>query len=157
MRRHRLVGKALPIFKHKRSNNGGDASVDMHHCSTGEIAEAARIEPAVGRPNPVRHRKIDDEGPGNRKQQHRRKAHTLGETTDDQRRRDDCERQLEHRKHAVRNRAVDCVDTGVRKKGVRETANESAGSGVAEGHRVTDREPQDADRATDRETLHQYR
>ncbi len=106
-----VVGKAAAVADHERGNERRDACVDVHDGAAREVAEAARrtSQPSDAQTQCVDGH-VDDDEPEDREQQHRGETRALGETADDQGRRDDRERQLEHREHGLRNRAADRVD-----------------------------------------------
>ena len=91
----------LALAEADRAHQAGNAGIDMHHGAAGEVEHLEHcVAVAVGHeavraPDPMRDRRIDEDRPQADEPQHRGELHALGESTGDQRRRDDREGHLE--------------------------------------------------------------
>ena len=101
--RHGLLAVADPLAEHDAADQPGDAGIDVHDGAAGEVEHAGAEQEAVGRPDPVRDRRIDDDRPQDHEHQHRRELHPVDEGADDQRRRDHDEGHLEHHEDRLGN------------------------------------------------------
>ena len=143
----------LALAEQEAGDESGDARVDMDDGSAGEIKD---LEPAleialgvdvdgaheaVGTPDPVRDRRIDEDRPQADEPEHRRELHALGERARDKRRGDDRKGHLEHhvdglrdrrRKPVGRVRAARQVIVDPLEKDAREAAYECAAAGERE-------------------------
>ena len=106
-------------------------------------------------------RRVDEQQPQARKQQHGGEPHSLGERADDQRGRDDRERHLEHDENRFRNvrqyRAWR-IETDIRELGERETPNQTTHRAFTESQAIAANDPQNRHDAGDGddETLHEH-
>ena len=77
------------------------------------------------------------------------RARAFHETADDQPRRDDRERELEHREHRFGNRAADRADLDAGVPHLRQPADEAAAE--VERERIAEHDPNQRDHAAERE------
>jgi hypothetical protein len=96
------VRVAATLAEHDGCDQTGDTGIDVHHGATGEIEHApVPHQAAVAAPHHVCDRRIDEGEPERHEHQHGREFHALGESADDQGRRDDREGQLEGDEYAL--------------------------------------------------------
>ena len=92
-RREILAAKTLPLADHQRRDQPGDAGVDVHDGSAGEVQQTQLLQEAAA-PHPMRGGNIDDEQPHRAKQHEGRELHALGDRAADQRASNDREGHL---------------------------------------------------------------
>ena len=92
-RREILAAETLALADHQRRDQPGDAGVDVHDGSAGEIQQTHLLQEAAA-PHPMRRGNIDDEQPHRAKQHEGRELHALGDRAADQRASNDREGHL---------------------------------------------------------------
>src|SRR6266480_3398515 len=99
---------AVPVHvapaDHQRDDERGHARADVDDRAAREVERAELVQPAVGRPDPVGDRRVDEDRPQDREEHERAEALPLGERARDQRRRDRREHELEHGEQHERDR-----------------------------------------------------
>ena len=105
VRQDRLAAVVLAGAEHERGDERRDAGVDVHHRAAGEVEHAAAHEPAAA-PDPVRHRRVDQQGPERDEGDVGPEPHPLDHGAGDQRGRDDGERALVGHEQDVRDGAL---------------------------------------------------
>ena len=157
MRWPKFVRKAAPAAQTFDDDDRGDAGRGMHHQPAGEIHHAHLSEPATA-PNPVTHRRIDDDEPKTADEQHRREPHPLGIGADDQRRRDNRKGHLEHKEDAFRNIAGQRIDSDTRQKHFAKPANPLVcGAAIGKSEAVHAHHPEHRGEAGDCKAMHEHR
>ena len=110
-------------------------------------------------PDHVGQREVDDEHPDRDEEQNRGELHAFGDRADDQRRGDDREHHLIHRKHVLRN-PVGVIGVGRAGDALQEkvfgAAEKRTVEALAENKAVAKRPPHDGDQARDTETLGEH-
>ena len=142
-RREILAAKALSLADHQRRDQPGDAGVDVHDGSAGEVQQTHLLQEAAA-PHPMRRRNIDDEQPHRAKQHEGRKLHALGDRAADQRASNDREGHLIGHEQYFRDslgERTDRLDPDPHQGDAREIAEISAVAG--EGQAVAEQPPQD--------------
>ena len=100
----------------------------------------------------MRYRGVNDNEPKGAEQQYGTEFDALGIRADDERRRDDRERHLEHKEHAFGYISRQSLLTDTGEESFLKTANPR--TAVGECQTVANGEPQDRCEASDRETMH---
>ena len=135
----------------------GDAAREVDDRAAGEVEHAEAEEPAVGRPDPVGDRRVDEGRPGDGEQDERLEALALGEGAGDEGRGDDGEHHLEGHEGQVGDGGG--VDVGrlaghaLEREPV-EAADEAQPRIGAERQGVAPQDPGHADQAEDEEAVH---
>ena len=166
---HHVVARArvLALAEADRAHQAGNARVDMHDGAAGEVEHlehgvvVAVGHEAVGAPDPMRDRRVDEDRPQADEPQHRRELHAFGEGAGDQCRCDDREGHLEAEVDGLGDRhrqAVRRADAGrdVAQDALQERATEPAEEWSAGGEReaVGDDRVEDRDQTRDGEARH---
>src|SRR6185437_7437608 len=106
---HIVPGPPVVAFaEHDGAHQPGHAGIDMHDGTAGEIENldpgraVAGGEDSVRTPDPMRNRRVDENGPQPDEPEHGREFHALGEAAGDQRRRNDGKGHLEADVDALR-------------------------------------------------------
>jgi len=154
MRCHIGLAEALARPEDQGGDETGHASIDVNDRAAGKI-EHAGFGQETAAPDPVGHRRIDEERPQAHEPQHGRELHALGKGTGDQGRGDDGEGHLEHREDIFGNRARNAVDRYAVVHELAESAHEGIEwAAIGEGNRVSDDEPDHGHQCRDGEALH---
>ena len=123
------------------------------------VAIPNAVHEAGHAPDHVGQREVDDEHPDRDEEQNRGELHALGDRADDQRRGDDREHHLIHRKHVLRN-PVGVIGIGragdALKKKVFRPPEKRTVEALAENKAVAKRPPHDGDQARNTETLGEH-
>ena len=150
---HIVAGPCVvALAQHDRGDQTRDARVDVHDRAAGKVENldpgrvVGRVEDAVGSPEPVGDRGVDEDRPQAHEPQHRRELHAFRISAGDEGRRDDREGHLETHvdglgdRRRERVRIADAAVVDVAEDALQERAAQSAderGAG-GEGHRVGD-------------------
>ena len=168
IRRHVFLPVAKPLPQHQGADQAGDAAVYFHDCAAGEVGDTHDGKPAVGAPDPMRQRGVDQQRPQREEHQHGGELHPVGAASCHHGRRDDGESHLEHDEHALGDRGRLCVGrAGAERKRlvppVREAIEEQAreiadpGIAIAESEGITRHHPHHRHRRAQAERLHHDR
>ena len=150
VRRWQASGEARPRSHHYRHHEGRGARGGVHDDAARVVQDSEVTEPTAA-PNPVSDGSVDQQRPQGGEQQHRRKAHALDESADDQRGSDDGECDLERREHGLRNGVPQRALADADVEGSVQSPDEA--ETVAIRQAVADDDPQDGYEARNRETL----
>ena len=165
VRSHRGGWVAFTLAQHDARYQTGDTGVDVHHGAASEVQYApVPQQAAVAGPDHVCDRCIHQGEPDAHEHQHRGELHALSESTNDQRRGDDGEGQLEHDEHAFRYG----VAQARRRYASQESFRQATDKGVEVNHplfhashvehqAVTVDNPQQTDQTGDSKALHHHR
>ena len=164
---HRHVVRLHPVAVHgPMADDQGDderrhARADVDHRAAGEIERAELVQPAVGGPDPVRQRGVDQDRPQDGEQDKRPEPLALGEGAGDERRGDRREHHLEGREQDERHGGrVDRARLQADPTEQREVepADQSEAVDVRpECEREPDDDPHDADQGQAEEAVHDGR
>ncbi len=165
VRLHRHLGVTLALADDQCCDQAGDAGIDVHHGAAGEVEDVPIPEQrAIARPRHVADRQVDDREPDRGEQHHRPEAHAFGKGSDDQRRRDDGEGELEQHEDQGRNRPGHALRRNARQADMSEATDEGAHrhhaglhAGRVEGQTVAVDDPQDRHQGGDPKAGHQHR
>ena len=141
----------------QRGHQRRHAAAEVDDGATGEVEDPEAEEPAVGRPDPVGDRGVDEGRPGDGEQHEGLEALALGEGAGDQGRGDDGEHHLEGHEGEMRNRGGVDVGrlAGHALEGQPVEAADEAEPGVRpEGEGVAPQDPGDAHESEDEEAVH---
>ena len=130
----------------------------MHDEAACEVAHTLFEQPAARSPDPMAHRRIDEQHPRRREQQHETEPCALRIGADDQRWRDDREGHLEHEEYGLGDRAGLALGGDAIEEGLVEPTPETIGrSAITERNRVTHEVPQQRHQAGDGHALAEHR
>ena len=104
MGREEIAAVTHALSDQQRTDEAGDARVDVHHRAAGEIECAELEQIAFGEPHHVGDRQVHEGQPQAREQHDGRELHPLGERADDERRSDRRESELKRQEGHFGNR-----------------------------------------------------
>ena len=163
VRRHFFLTEPKARSENNAENQRGPTGGHVNHGATGEVdrlddrvAVPDAVHEARDAPDHVGQREVDDDHPDRDEEQNRGELHAFGDRADDQRRSDDREHHLVHRKHILRN-PVGVVGVGRAGDAFQEeklrAAEERTVEALAEDQAVAERPPHDGDEAGDTQAL----
>ena len=96
--------KAFALAQNQSADKARNTGINMHNGATGKIGGSQPGQPANRAPDPMRNRRIDQQGPEDREDAHGTELHAFCIRARNQGRGDDGERHLEHHEEALGNR-----------------------------------------------------
>ena len=154
MRRDLALREMAALANHNRADKRSRAGSGMHHNAASEIHHAPGGHNAAA-PDPMGDRRIDEEQPQRREDQHGREFHPFDIGTDDQRRGDNGKGHLEGGEQRFRNGARHAVDADAAKEHIVKIAE--PGSIAGKGKRIAGNNPQHRHQTGDGKMMHQHR
>ena len=164
---HRHVVRLHPVAidgsmaDHQGDDQGRDARADVDDRAAGEVERAKLEQPAIHRPDPVRQRRVDEDGPQDREQDEGPEPLALGEGAGDEGRGDGRKHHLEPGEQDERHgRGIDRA--GLEADAVEQREIESADQPEPvdvrpEREGEPDHDPDDADQGQAEEAVHDRR
>ena len=142
-------------------DEGRDARAEVDDRAAGEVERSELEQPAVGRPDPVRDRRVDEDRPEDREQDEGAEPLALGERAGDEGRRDRREHQLEggeqHERDGHRIDRARLEADAVEHREVEATDQAQSVDVRPEGEREPDDDPDDAHQRQSEEAVHDRR